>query len=591
MFDTIKTAVFTLDTPSFSFDEYRLTPLSNGTLLQTYIMPGGAYDQGDFSSSDGGTHLAGQILDANGKPMGKAFSIQKTTGETSLDHQVAVLKDGGFAVTWDFDGEENARFRIFEENGKARTGEITLGEEDTEYDDETHIIAEDHGGFTIFMEKDTSVLYGRWEQQAFDANGKALNEPVTLDAVTAFRDDANVLMRLTDGQIRFVGTDPHAYNVDGYTYIDGYQRATQSPGLSGKDAREVIPLANNYYAMAGIQEEGSSEPIVLHILQPNPEFPNRDVKITGEITVSEMNYFYYDIQPSMVALPDGGVVVFWTDANEYLWDTEDPRYGTGNNVMAQVYDSDFKAVGGNVVVHDSLDGEQTLMDAVLTDSGQILLAYSDDTENGSSLVGTLFNVTKNGLEAASGGGSTGGSKTITGTGKADKLVGTGKDDVIVGKGGSDVIKGRGGDDEISGGGGKDKILAGGGHDDIRGDKGADTLKGGGGRDTLNGGSGKDKLDGGKGDDVLTGGKGGDVFIFGKGFGSDRITDFSGGGKNGDSIFFKAGGGEAGSFNAFSNHSTDTADGVLYDMGDDGQNTLLIEGLTLSDLRGGWFDFA
>ena len=42
MFDTIKTAVFTLDTPSFTFDEYRLTPLSNGTLLQTFIMPGGA---------------------------------------------------------------------------------------------------------------------------------------------------------------------------------------------------------------------------------------------------------------------------------------------------------------------------------------------------------------------------------------------------------------------------------------------------------------------------------------------------------------------------------------------------------------------
>ena len=591
MFDTIKTAVFSLDNPTFSFAEYKLTPLSNGTILQTYIMSAFEYDQADFPASDGYNHLAGQILDANGKPMGDAFSIQKTAGFTPADHQVAVLKDGGFAVTWDFLGDENARVRIFEENGKARTKEIVLGEEETDFDDETHIIAEDHGGFTIFMENDTSVLYGRWEQQTFDANGNALNEPVTLDAVTAYRDDANVLMRLTDGQIRFVGTDPHAYNVDGYTYTDGSQRATQYPGLSGRDPREIIPLADNYYAMAGIQEEGSAEPIVLHVLQPNPENPNRDVKITGEITVSEATYFYYGAQPAMVALPDGGVVVFWTDSTGNIYDTEDQRYGSGSNVMGQVYDSDFKAVGGNVVVHQSLDGSQALSDATLTENGQILLAYSDSTENGSSLVGALFNVTKNGLEAATGGGSTGGSKTITGTGKADKLVGTGKDDVIVGKGGSDVIKGRGGDDEISGGGGKDKILAGGGHDDIRGDKGADTLKGGGGRDTLNGGGGKDKLDGGKGDDVLTGGKGGDVFIFGKGFGSDRITDFSGGGKNGDSILFKAGGSEAGSFKAFSNHSTDTADGVLYDMGDDGQNTLLIEGLTLSDLRAGWFDFA
>ena len=82
------------------------------------------------------------------------------------------------------------------------------------------------------------------------------------------------------------------------------------------------------------------------------------------------------------------------------------------------------------------------------------------------------------------------------------------------------------------------------NDSLAGGTGNDTLNGGAGDDSLNGGAGNDILSGGTGIDILTGVAGADTFRFAAGdalisgsttLSFDRITDFTIGGPNGDSL--------------------------------------------------------
>jgi Ca2+-binding RTX toxin-like protein len=101
--------------------------------------------------------------------------------------------------------------------------------------------------------------------------------------------------------------------------------------------------------------------------------------------------------------------------------------------------------------------------------------------------------------------------------------------------GSDSLTGGSGTGESDGGYGNDVLSGGAGDDTLVGAPGNDELSGGSGNDELDGGHGDDTLVGGGGDDELTGGPGDDVFYFDSNFGSDVITDLSGG----DEIWLKA----------------------------------------------------
>ncbi|MEX0339114.1 MAG: calcium-binding protein [Arenibacterium sp.] len=124
---------------------------------------------------------------------------------------------------------------------------------------------------------------------------------------------------------------------------------------------------------------------------------------------------------------------------------------------------------------------------------------------------------------------------LNGGNGADELFGGAGRDTLLGGKGNDTANGNGGNDDIKGGAGNDTLNGGGGGDSVAGGNGADKVNGGGGKDNLDGGNGKDVLRGGNGNDTLTGGagadrmfggKGADDFVFNVNNGSDRILDFN-----------------------------------------------------------------
>jgi predicted extracellular nuclease len=165
----------------------------------------------------------------------------------------------------------------------------------------------------------------------------------------------------------------------------------------------------------------------------------------------------------------------------------------------------------------------------------------------------------------------------------DNLAGTTGNDTMNGGTGNDRLDGRDGNDVASGGNGNDVLIGGRGNDLLDGGNGNDDLDGGLGDDRLSGGDGNDRLAGGGGDDFLAGGKGNDVFMFTGGFGRDTVSDL---GSN-DVIEFS--GGVFQNFQAVRDASQQVGGDTVITL--DAQNTIVLQGVTLSSLHANDFWFA
>ena len=173
---------------------------------------------------------------------------------------------------------------------------------------------------------------------------------------------------------------------------------------------------------------------------------------------------------------------------------------------------------------------------------------------------------------------------IDGGGGTDKLHGGEGSDILIGGTGNDFLDGNAGHDWLEGGEGDDELDGGAGDDVLSGGAGNDTLKGSAGDDILAGHEGSDRLDGGTGDDSLDGGSGADVFVFAHGHGNDVIYDFTSGSDRIDLTAFS----EFRDFEDLTITSDDS--GVTIDLTTYGGGTILLDGLTMSQLNAQDFVF-
>jgi Ca2+-binding RTX toxin-like protein len=182
--------------------------------------------------------------------------------------------------------------------------------------------------------------------------------------------------------------------------------------------------------------------------------------------------------PTVVALPNGGFAVAWTDAS-----------GTGldqdmNAIRMRVFDAGGTPAGSEVVINTTTDGSQTAPSLSVLADGRIVVTWADGSATGNNTDGSAirFQIVdpRDGV-----------------------IVGTGGDDTLYGHdGAADEFNGGNGNDTMHGLRGNDTFYAGKGNDTAVGGLGDDVMFGADGNDVLNGGAGVDLMDGGLGDDLF-----------------------------------------------------------------------------------------
>lgn len=469
------------------------------------------YDDTDLNF----TYVAAQRYYADGRLRGPETVISAYDDTRSADASIAVLKDGGYVVTWSFTDEDDifsnglrTRAQVFNADGSARSVVIAADVMPSFRVVSPEVVARGDGGFSLSWGIDASgsPTFDNVRIRHYNANGQAISGDLLLNTqVKEFDQLVTRTATLADGRSIVIWGSEATIDNGGAGIND--VRAS----LFGADGR---PLRSDF-----------------HLLQT-----------TGSAG-SEQNSGY-----DVAALTNGGFAVVAEDYAFRYNDTLDGRF-----LMLATY----TAAGNRILLRPAVHiPSHSFEDASLTQlaTGEILVTwstYGPDTGDGLDVFGRLFTVAGTPLTAAfeisSNGFSYddqespevaalhGGGFVVTymsesidtdHEGVAMRIFGRGTagDDIrtvdatgtLAGLGGNDRLTGDGRANVIDGGGGDDRLWGVGGHDRLRGDVGDDVLDGGLGNDTLTGDSGNDGLAGGSGNDLLQGGAGNDVLNGGQG---------------------------------------------------------------------------
>jgi Ca2+-binding RTX toxin-like protein len=565
--------------------------------------------------------ILARIFNADGTPVGDAFTVNTRLHSYEYQPSITSLSDGGFVVAWhysDFGAIEQAR--VFHADGTPASDEFGFGDASFNAQDaRPSVAALNDGGFVVIWERHVTGFgdnQGEIRGQIFHADGTPASSEFAVNTRTIGDQTQSKVTALSDGRIMVSwlsdSEDGATYAIRGRLFnADGSPAAgddfvvNTTLGVGGS-APSIDALSNGHFVVTWQSFEGDTS----------------SYDIRGIILPADP-----DVNAPPHAVDDNGKHIAFNTPGVFL----------AADLLANDTDADhdpLNIVSVSAATHGSvvLDGDgNSVFTAAGNYSGAASFSYSISDGHSTSTANVQFTID-------------GPAQTLIGGAGDDLLVGSTGNDRIIGNNGADVLAGGDGNDWMSGGRGRDVLHGGhgadtmlggadddiyyvdnahdvviegrnGGVDEVRssisytlgsyvenlilngavngtGNKFDNHITGSDNANVLSGGIGRDVLEGGRGGDVLTAGRDSDVFAFKAHFGHDVITDFavthsySAIGPDHDvleldlSIFANA--------TALFAHSLDTAQGVLVtaDTGD----SVLLEHTTLTQLQAHPEDF-
>ncbi|UWR47352.1 calcium-binding protein (plasmid) [Phaeobacter inhibens] len=489
-------------------------------------------------------------------------NINVPTGETFVagstgDDAVSLTDALDFATGEDFDGNGGADTLTLNNNALAALLGGANADLAYDADSDTWTIDDDTtGGDDVQLtEGFTSVTF---------------SDGVTIEAGVASSGAINPAAGDADGTPLALASTTN-YDWDGEAVTSTTFTATSIVSVDGQD---VATVGNNFTNTDG----------AFTVDGTNLEFTANTAAIAAQGNVGEDASFSY-----VVVLSDGTNTQTVTVTFE-----ETIPFTTGNdtwNATADTADvdetSDFGGVDAGNDTFNGDDQDNTITagdgdDTVIGGNGDDVLEGGDGANvlRGGNGDDTLTSGDDDGNILGGGAGA----DDITGGAGADTLFGgNGDDGNLDGGDGDDVVNGGAGDDTLLGNTGNDTLRGGDGDDDLDGGAGADELRGGAGDDSVNGGAGADMMYVSLGDDTLDGGADDDTFILRDDSGATTIENFT----TGDKLNVEGLG-----YNDLADVlavAYETSEGVTLAI--DADTTVLLDGLSLTDLDASDFDFA
>lgn len=444
-----------------------------------------------------GTGIYQQRFKADGTREGGETSVNSLTMGIQTNATVTGLKDGGWVVAWQSAGVSGTDIyqRRYDEDGNALgTGETLVNTNLTDDHQHASITALTDGGWVVTWQAPDSDRGGIYLRH-YDSSGTAVGGQVLVNTGTADWQSFPSVTALPGG----------GWVVTWQSVIQGGQldNIVQKTYFGVNDA----PIGTNATLTAKENTAYSFKVADFGFSDTNGNSLS-GVKITTLPTKGT-------VLLNGIAITAGQTVaVADITAGKLTWEPPAGEDGTALTTIG------FKVIDDGGTDHNGKDIDQT--ERVIT-FNVTPTPTTPDTDKGKILIGDD------------------GDDRFTGTNWADLLSGKGGDDHLDGGAGNDtlwggedddLLKGGSGNDILGGGPGADTLFGGGGDDKLYGgkDSGADRLYGGDGKDKLWAGDGNDKLYGGDDDDTLGGGTGDD--LLGGGSGNDILY----GGAGSDQIY-------------------------------------------------------
>ncbi len=144
--------------------------------------------------------------------------------------------------------------------------------------------------------------------------------------------------------------------------VNSYTKwAQEAPAVSAlSDGRFVVTWEN--------QTPAYQREIRAQVFDADGQAMGREFVVNGTESQSKS-------QPDVITLSNGGFVISWTDYNESIISDMAAR---PSNIVAQVYDAEGRAVGGEFTVNSTTYGYQSQTVMAALDKGRFVVAWYDD---------------------------------------------------------------------------------------------------------------------------------------------------------------------------------------------------------------------
>ncbi len=492
--------------------------LSNGNFVSVYVED----DGGDAKLEYGIFTAAGANVTTN--------NIVSVGGSNEAP-EVAALAGGGFAMVWAdtaTPADEDIYVRVFGNGGTAVSGLIAIQDKTNVAVDPT-ITALQDGGFAVVYDDDTQdelVL------QRFDSLGNTVGSATAIESAPPSAGSPSIGL-LSDGRIAAAWEafdtlssgfdvsaaiwDPREPQIFG-TSADDVLTARKSGtstlhGLAGDDTLFGNSFFQRLYGDTGADSVfGGSGPDVI-----------RDSDgLSGDLLNGGQGHDSLDMRSNsafdslvVVDLEAGFATVFG---------------GSGD----QILNFEDALVGGEASILGT-SGDNRLSGGLFSDGNYIAGRSGDDTLVGYGGTDKLYGGSGDDslIDTGNANGAAGTDRHYGGDGNDDIEASAG-DDRVFGGSGDDTVQGETGDDSLYGEDGQDSLIGQSGKDRLFGGSGIDFLSGGSGNDSLEGGSSDDLIYGYRGNDEIEGGQGDDFVRVGDG------NDYAYGGGGNDTLFARSG---------------------------------------------------
>ncbi len=453
----------------------------------------------DETGDEWGDGVRAQIYNADGSTAGPEFLVNTTTDRAQDDPSITALPDGGFVISWrdssETDGEyygSSIRAQVFGPEGAKAGPELVVTAEPALYHAGPVTTALADGrfivGWTWVGETGTTIRL-----QIFNADGSkdgpeieataATENSQIVSAITLLPDDRFIL-GWTEGGIDDTRVRAQIFNADGSKSGAELPVSTTTVGL--QTAAEITVLTDGRFVIAwddNAQFGGGSPANALRA-----QLFNADGTRSGDELLLKTVTNGRSFDPDITALPDGRFVATWQNS-------------TDSNISAQVFNADGSEAGPEVVVNTTTDRRQFSPTADTLPDGRVVISWTDESGTGGDPDGwAVRGQILDQREAAITLGGTSLADQYVGTTYNDRLSGNQGNDTLRGDAGNDGLKGEDGNDSLLGAAGNDTLFGGNGNDRLKGEDGDDRLVGGLGNDKLTGGFGRDVMTGGFGAD-------------------------------------------------------------------------------------------
>ena len=438
---TVTTTFNTTTTTS----QFGVNTFTSGTQIMPDVV---GLDNGGFAvayNTASGNFILLDFYDANSNAVG-SFRIPYDDANTEPPGKPSLTKltNGNVLVVWDDNNpaETGMLGRIFDQNGNAVGGELSLSGSSISFEDPvTSALA--GGGFAISFTFGGNIFVGR-----YDASGSQLGGFLSVNtaATTGIQNDASIV-GLADGGFVVTYTDTNPadqplraviYNADGTVrtadfLIDSFGDNTQSALTALPNGNWAVVYTDSGWVEGGTLGNG----ITLEIFDPNGVSQTSFIKVNTTSTVDE-------VDPDIAVLSNGFIVVSWTR----------PFSASADDIFARIFDQNGNALSANMAGEFAIAAEGSDRDVLsalgVLKNGKFVTVWQDagDTDgSGGRITGEVNELTRTSV-------SDGASDTIT----VDALR-----DIASGNAGNDTFQGGGltafANDTIDGGADSDRILA------------------------------------------------------------------------------------------------------------------------------------